>query len=97
MKAVFITFNQALTEKVDTALKTSGVRGYSKWTDMLGTGSSKGEPHLGSHTWPSMNSGVIAIVNDQVVDKILKAVEDINQVAEEQGIHAFVWNVERMV
>lgn len=97
MKAVFIAYNQALTEKVDNALKVSGIKGFSKWADMLGAGSQKGEPHLGTHTWPSMNSGMLTIVDDDKVDKLLSYINQINKVAEEQGIHAFVWDIERMV
>ncbi|MBC7124525.1 MAG: hypothetical protein H5T24_02760 [Bacteroidales bacterium] len=97
MKAVFIAYNQALTEKVDNALKVAGVKGFSKWADMLGAGSDKGEPHLGTHTWPSMNSGILTIVDDDKVDKLLLYINQINKIAEEQGIHAFVWNIERMI
>lgn len=97
MKAVFIAYNHALTQKVDNALKVAGVKGYSKWADMLGTGSDKGEPHLGTHTWPSMNSGILTIVDDDKVDKLLLYINQINKVAGEQGIHAFVWNIEKMV
>jgi hypothetical protein len=31
------------------------------------------------------------------VDGLLKKIEDINKEAEEQGLHAFVWNIERMI
>lgn len=97
MKAIFIAYNQALSDKVDSALQIAGVKGFSKWADMLGAGSDKGEPHLGTHTWPSMNSGILTIVDDDKVDKILSYINQINKVAEEQGIHAFVWNIEKMV
>lgn len=97
MKAVFIAFNQALSEKVDQALKNAGIRGFSKWQDMMGAGSNTGEPHLGTHTWPALNSGLLTIVDDIKVEPLLQEVRKINQVAESQGIHAFVWNIEQMV
>ncbi|MEJ5302132.1 MAG: hypothetical protein HPY80_01580 [Bacteroidales bacterium] len=97
MKTVFIVFNQALSEKVDQALKNAGIRGYSKWQDMMGVGSHEGEPHLGTHTWPALNSGILTIVDDEKVDVLLGEVQKINEVAESQGIHAFVWNVEKMI
>ncbi|HPD94910.1 MAG: hypothetical protein H6537_09870 [Bacteroidales bacterium] len=97
MKAVFIAYNQALTEKVDDALKVAGIKGFSKWSDMLGAGSNQGEPHLGSHTWPAMNSGILAIVDDSKEDELLSHIKKIERVAGEQGIHAFVWSIEKMI
>jgi len=97
MKAVLIVYNQALSEKVDQALKNAGIRGYSKWQDMMGVGSIQGEPHQGTHVWPSLNSGILTIVEDIKVDVVLGEVQKINEVAESQGIHAFVWNIEKMV
>jgi nitrogen regulatory protein PII len=97
MKAVFIAYNQALSDRMDNALKVAGIKGFSKWTEMLGVGSNTGEPHLGTHTWPSMNSGILTIVEDEKVDPLLNYIRQINKIAEEQGIHAFVWDIERMV
>jgi nitrogen regulatory protein PII len=97
MKAVFIVYNQALTEQVEQALVSLSIRGFSKWEDMQGAGSKNGEPHLGTHTWPTMNSGIITVINDELVPKLLEKVEKINTIAEMQGIHAFVWNIETMV
>lgn len=97
MKAVFIVYNQALTEQVEQALVSLSIRGFSKWEDMQGTGSKYGEPHLGTHTWPTMNSGIITIIEDATVPKLLNKIKAINEVAEMQGIHAFVWNIENMV
>lgn len=97
MKAVFIVYNQALTEQVEQALVSLSIRGFSKWKDMQGAGSKNGEPHLGTHTWPTMNSGIITVINDEIVSKLLEKVEKINSIAEMQGIHAFVWNIETMI
>jgi len=97
MKAVFIVYNQALTEQVEQALTSLSIRGFSKWEEMQGAGSINGEPHLGTHTWPTMNSGIITIINDELVPKLLNKVNEINNVAEMQGIHAFVWNIETMI
>lgn len=97
MKAVFIVYNQALSLKVEHALKNSDIRGFSKWQDMMGAGSHKGEPHLGTHTWPALNSGILTIVDDEKVQPLLDEVRKINELAETQGIHAFVWNIEQMI
>jgi nitrogen regulatory protein PII len=44
-----------------------------------------------------MNSAVIAIVDDEKVDEVLKVIHRIDRRNPEVGIRAFVWNVERTV
>lgn len=97
MKAVMIVFNHGITEEVHEALEGLEIRGYTKFLNVLGQGSEKGEPHLGSHIWPSLNAVVLTVIKDELVDPLLEKVKEINQEAEEQGIHAFVWNIEKMV
>lgn len=97
MKAVMIVYNHGITEEVAEALEALGIRGYTKFLNVHGQGSEKGEPHLGTHIWPSQNAVVLTIVKDELVEPLLEKVNQINQEAEEQGIHAFVWNIEKMV
>jgi nitrogen regulatory protein PII len=97
MKSVFIIFNQALSDILMETLDHHNIRGFSMWEDVKGRGSHKGEPHMGTHTWPAMNSAILTVISDQQVDPLLKAVEKINQKAEMQGIRAFVWAVEATV
>ena len=52
MKAIFIVFNQAHTERVEYILDKLGIRGYSWWSEVKGRGSVDGEPWQGTHTWP---------------------------------------------
>lgn len=97
MKAVMIVYNHGITEEVAEALEALKIRGYTKFLNVHGQGSEKGEPHLGTHIWPSQNAVVLTIVKDELVEPLLEKVNQINQEAEEQGIHAFVWNIEKMV
>ncbi|MGE5384199.1 MAG: PG0541 family transporter-associated protein, partial [Omnitrophica WOR_2 bacterium] len=62
MKAVFIAFNQAHTEKVEYMFDQLGIRGFTWWNNVQGRGSFTGEPRMGTHTWPEMNSAVLTIV-----------------------------------
>ncbi|MGL5682468.1 MAG: PG0541 family transporter-associated protein [Marinifilaceae bacterium] len=96
MKAVFIIYNQALTERVDYMLSRLEVRGYTQWQQVNGAGSVSGEPRMGTHTWPEMNSSLITIVPDEKVPLILKYVQKLDEVNEENGIRAFVWNITDM-
>jgi nitrogen regulatory protein PII len=93
MKAIMITYNQALTEKVEYMLDALKVRGFSQWENMKGRGSIDGDPHLGSHTWPEINAAVLAIVEDEKVDVVLQKIKNIDHINKEVGIRAFVWDV----
>jgi len=97
MKAVFITYNQSITEEVQQILEKLAIRGYSKWTGITGCGSSKGEQHDGTHTWPELNNAHITIVSDDKVSSLLQKLKELNEEVEEQGLRAFVWNIEDMV
>jgi nitrogen regulatory protein PII len=97
MKAIFIVFNQANTERIEYLLDRMGCRGFTWWETVQGRGSVNGEPRKGTHTWPEMNSAVITVVPDDKVDAILARVKKIDAINEEIGIKAFVWNIETMV
>jgi nitrogen regulatory protein PII len=97
MKAVFIVYNQALTERVEEMLNRLNVRGFTQWKDVMGRGSEKGEPHMGTHTWPAMNSAILSIVDEVHAQKLMDGVRKLNEKAEMQGIRAFTWVVESMV
>jgi hypothetical protein len=95
MKAILITYNQSLTEKVEYMLEKLSIRGYTQWPLVTGAGTKDGEPRLGTHTWPEINSATITIVADEVVDTVLEKVRKMDAINHEIGIRAFVWNVER--
>ena len=97
MKAVFIIFNQAHTERVDYMLEKLEIRGYTNWPSVMGQGSVDGEPHLGTHTWPEINSATLAIVGDEKVDVLLEKVQKLDAINKEIGIRAFVWEVIKTV
>ena len=97
MKAVFIVFNQANTERVEYMFDRLEIRGYTWWTDVKGRGTEKGEPHMGTHTWPEMNSAVLTIIADEQVDVLLEKVKKLDEVNKEVGIRAFVWDISKTV
>ena len=95
MKAILIVFNQVLSEEVLEMLNKLELRGFTKFNDLQGRGSETGDPHMGSHTWPSLNNAVLTITEKEMIDKVFEAIDDINQEMEEQGIRAFTWSVEK--
>jgi len=97
MKAVFIVFNQANTERVEYMFDRMGIRGYTWWNDVQGRGSETGEPRMGTHTWPEMNSAAMAVVPDEKVDELLDKVKNLDEVNTEVGVRAFVWDILKSV
>ena len=95
-KAVFITYNQALTERVAFLLDQLQIKGFTQWPLVNGAGTETGEPRMGSHTWPEMNSATITIVEEEMVPLILKYVKALDEVNKENGIRAFVWDITDM-
>ena len=97
MKAVFLSYNQALTDRVNAILDEQGIRGFTKWALPEGRGSIDGEPHYGTHAWPSMNSSMLMIVEDEKVAPLLDAFRKLDSQTKMQGSRAFVWNIEQVM
>ncbi|MFA6999055.1 MAG: PG0541 family transporter-associated protein [Victivallaceae bacterium] len=97
MKSIFITFDQAYYEQIMSILRDNNIRGFTGWTEVQGRGSKTGDPHLGSHAWPSLNSAIITIVEDKKVKQILEDLKALDQTSELMGLRAFVWNIEDMI
>ena len=95
MKGVFIAFDQAHKDAIINALNRLNCRGFSFFEQMQGRGSNTGEPHFGTHAWASMNSGIITMVDDNIVEKLLATLKEIDESAEMLGLRAFVWNIEQ--
>ena len=93
MKAVFIVFNQSQTDRVEYMFDRLGIRGYTWWNDVMGRGTEKGEPRMGTHTWPEMNSAALVIIPDEKVESLLDSVQKLDNVNKEVGIRAFVWDI----
>lgn len=97
MKAVFISFDQAHYEKVVEALGSSLQRGYTAWEQTQGRGSMTGEPHMGSHAWPSLNSSILAVCDDNKVAPLLERLKKLDKERPMLGLRAFVLPVEQAI
>jgi nitrogen regulatory protein PII len=94
MKAVFIVYNQAQTQKIEYLFEKLNIKGFTRWTDLTGRGSMDGLPHMGTHTWPEQNSARMAVMEDDAVAAVLEGVKRLDEENKDVGIRAFVWNVE---
>ncbi|MDX9747947.1 MAG: hypothetical protein RBT57_05550 [Paludibacter sp.] len=97
MKSIFIAFDQAYYDQILSVLRGNNVRGYTSWQEVQGKGSRTGDPHLGTHAWPTLNSAMITVVEDDRVKNILKDLKALDLTSEMMGLRAFVWNVEEMI
>lgn len=96
MKAIFIVYNQAHTEKVDYIFDKLKIRGFTRWTDLTGRGSIDGDPHMNTHTWPEQNTAQLTVVEDEMVPQVLDAVKKMDEVNKDVGVRAFAWNIEAL-
>ncbi|MCF0163851.1 MAG: hypothetical protein HUJ92_01105 [Bacteroidales bacterium] len=97
MKAVFIVFNQANTERVEFLLDELKISGFTLFEEVQGRGTNGGEPRRGTHAWPEMNSAVITVVDDDRVAELLDVVKRLDIRNKAIGVRAFVWNIEQTV
>lgn len=97
MKAILITYNQAYYDEIAKVLNDNGVKGYTEWNEIKGHGSVTGDPHLGTHAWPTLNNAVVSIMDDDCVDGVLCDLKAHDEKAPELGLRAFVWTIEKMI
>lgn len=97
MKAIFIAFDQAYSERIIDVLERSNCRGFTQWEQVLGRGTKTGEPHYGSHAWPSLASSIITFVEDNRVDTVLEKLHKLDVATPKLGLRAFVWDVEKTI
>jgi hypothetical protein len=93
MKAIFISCNQALYIEVMQIMERQGVRGYTAWEELMGCGTATGEPHLGSTTWPTMNSSLLSIVEDSQYEPFMAELKSLDEANPQLGLRAFWWEV----
>ncbi|MBO4692128.1 MAG: hypothetical protein J5604_05065 [Bacteroidales bacterium] len=94
MKAVFIAYNQAHDEAVKVAMEKLFIKGFTMWQQVTGEGSKNGEPHLGSHAWPTLNSALISFMEDDEAKKLKAELEELDSLKERLGLRIFTWSID---
>lgn len=97
MKTIFIAYDQAHQERIIDMLERANCRGFTAWEQVTGRGSVDGEPHYGSHAWPSMAGAILTVVEDSRVAPVLAKLRQFNEERPKLGLRAFVWNVEETI
>ena len=94
MKAVFIAYNQAHDEAVKEAMEKLFIKGFTMWQQVTGEGSKEGEPHLGSHAWPTLNSALISFMDDDAAKKLKAKLEELDSLKNRLGLRVFIWSID---
>ncbi|MDE7343860.1 MAG: hypothetical protein K2N19_07590 [Muribaculaceae bacterium] len=97
MKSWFIAYDQAHHENIIEILGHLSCRGFTALGTVQGRGSHKGEPHYGTHAWPSLASAMITVVDDEKVRPLLDRLRLLDEEKPRLGLRAFVWNVEECI
>ena len=93
MKAIFIAFDQAHNETIIDLLEKNSCRGFTSFGETQGRGTKTGEPHFGSHAWPSLGNAILTVVEDEKVDQVLKKLKALDEAKPRLGLRAFVWDI----
>ncbi len=83
-------------EFVEVLQEKFAQRGFTMWSNISGRGTNGGEPHEGSHAWPTMNNAILTVVEDEKVDGILEEVRAMDKTTPGLGVRAFVLPVDRV-
>ena len=97
MKAIFIAFDQAHRENVLDILEKANCRGFTSFGETQGRGTKTGEPHYGSHAWPSLGGAILTIVEDEKETSVLDRLKDLDDSKPRLGLRAFVWDIAKTI
>lgn len=90
MKAVFISGYQAFHQDIINLFDKLEIKGFTYWDEVQGRGSFNGEPHYGTHAWPTLNCAFLTFVEQEKVPILMDELRKLDKTAELQGLRAFV-------
>lgn len=95
MKLVMICYNEAIDDEVTELLDKMDIKGYTKWTKVLGKGQTS-EPHLLSHIWPKANNVIAVAVEEEIAHTIMDKLRSMKTQVGKAGLKAFMWSVDQI-
>lgn len=93
MQAIFISYDQAHHQAIIEILDKLSCRGFTAFGNVQGRGSDKGEPHYGSHAWPSLAQAMFTFVEDEKAPKLLERLKELDESKPRLGLRAFQWPI----
>ncbi len=96
MKSIFLIYAPAIESEVFSSLERIGIKKYTQFPMLHGVGGHS-EPHLDTQVWPGTNMALFIVTDEKTKIKLLAEVAEIKKEYHEDGIKAFVMNVEEEV
>jgi nitrogen regulatory protein PII len=96
MRMLMVVYDAGFDEEVLETLKKAGIKGYTKWTRVLGDGE-KSDPKMDDGIWPGYNHTLLMAVKEEEAPVIQKAVTRIHKFMGEKGIRVYSWPVVQVV
>ena len=88
MKIIMIAYSEAIDNEIMELLESNTIEGFTKWTKVIGKGTSSG-PHLLNHVWPKGNNVIMCCVQDDKAEKLLQGVRELKKTTGHEGVKAF--------
>lgn len=93
MLMLFIVYSNAIDEEmVDLVKKYSD--GYTKFRDVQGEG--HGEPHLGTHVWPSINNCMMVVIENKNEKALITELDVLENKFSGIGIKVFTTTMKKI-
>ncbi|MBD3180171.1 MAG: hypothetical protein GF417_11600 [Candidatus Latescibacteria bacterium] len=96
MKMVLFIYNASIEEEVRQCMKECGVDKFTRFQELHGRGRHS-DPHMGTHIWPSTNSMIMVVCEDERARQLLSRMRELKERFMESGIKAFLLPVEESI
>lgn len=96
MKMILLAYCEAADEDMIASLKKAGVRGYTKFTQVLGEGTET-NPRLGTQCWPGRNNVLAIAIDEEAFPVVMSKIRTMKARYPKAGIKAFVLPVEDVI
>lgn len=90
---MFIVYDNAVDEEIVEIVKKNA-DGYTKFLGVQGEG--HGEPHLGSHIWPSINNCMMVAIENNREKNIIEATKKLEEQFPGIGIKVFTTSLRKV-
>mgnify|MGYP001769992827 CR=1 FL=1 len=96
MKMVYVVYSQAADADVLAAIKSSGIKGYTKMERACGEGTET-EPKLHTHTWPGENCVLFIALDDSEIASVTDLIRRLKQEHPRAGVKGFILPMEEII
>ena len=92
MRAAILNYYVGIHEEVLEILDRLGIQSYCLWENMKGV-PPEGDPRMGTHIWPGVNSALLVTFEDEKLDTLREALREDPENSRPDKIRAYVWQL----